>query len=70
MVYSLDDLKKQAAAAAEINRKRVKLYMREGYELARSLGFSSSEAAVLRGKKRETIIRLSEEKADDAQQNT
>jgi len=57
--YSLGDLEKQAKASSDYLRK----YMNEGYKLAKELGFTPSEAAILKGKKRETIRRLAKERA-------
>ncbi|KKM69494.1 hypothetical protein LCGC14_1450270 [marine sediment metagenome] len=58
MDYSLGDLQK----AAERHRERFNRRLRERYELARSLGFSPSEAKVLQSKTKETIVRLAGEK--------
>ena len=54
---SLADLKKRT----ETYRDRLRAYQKERYDLARELGFSSAEAAILQNQKRETIIRLAEE---------
>ncbi len=57
--YSLDDLAKQAKEG----RAYLSKYMKEGYQLAKDLGFTASEASVLKGKNRETIRRLAAERA-------
>jgi len=58
MEYSLKDLEKEA----EEQRETMNSYLREGYQFARKLGFSSSEATILKGKGRDVTIRLAIER--------
>ncbi len=58
MEYSLQDLKREA----EEQRDKFNSYMRDNYQFAKKLGFSPAEATVLKGKSRETTIRLAIER--------
>lgn len=56
--FTLDDLKEKADAEKDKLANRLK----ENYQLARDLGFSSVEAQVLKGKSKEDIERLANER--------
>ena len=57
MSQEFDDLKK----AAEQDEKQAKARRKEGYDYARSLGFSGAMAVRLQGSNKERILRLSKE---------
>jgi len=58
MGLTLKELEKRAAAKT----KRTKTYLKENYDLARRLGFTSAEAVILQSHKREVIIGLAIER--------
>ena len=58
MYTELDDLMKRARA----NREKANNRLKEQYHYARSLGFTSAEAAILMGRTKEYIDRLAQER--------
>ena len=58
MEYTLEQLEVEA----EAQRERVKARLKKGYHLARELGFSSAEAAVLQGKSEDLVRSLALER--------
>ena len=57
-VMDLEELEKRAARGLQRNRSRLK----QSYDLARKLGFTSSEAVILQSQKREVILKLAIER--------
>ena len=56
--FTLDDLKTRTDAEKDKLANR----LRENYQLARDLGFSAVEAQILKGKSKEDIERLANER--------
>jgi hypothetical protein len=56
--FTLDDLKERTDAEKDKLANRLK----ENYQLARKLGFSAVEASILKGKSKEDIERLANER--------
>ncbi len=57
-IMDLKELEKRAAKGLQRNRSRLK----QSYDLAKKLGFTSPEAVVLQSQKREVILKLAIER--------